>query len=240
MRIAFHTSCNEAYLPGLEVLVAGIRRSMPDVDIVVTSRDIKAVKGCNIVHPAPILNDIREYDRWNRALWYYMNAAALTEYDRVIMVGCDQLIVGDLTQVVKNPPEFGALVEVGKEGAKLYNGRAPAFCTGMMIITPGDLSELVSIANEREWPLSEQTVWNEWAFRNNVDVKQLPEHYDLMRRSFVHFPDRWNKIKGEAVSIHYVGPDKPWMGPPQDKRYAPLWDLWKSYADGKPIEVPEA
>jgi len=239
MRVAFHTSCNEAYLPGLEMLIKGIRRTLPDVDILVTSRDLKSVDGCTIIHPAPLLGDIPEYGRWNRAVWDYMNAAALTDYDRVVMVGCDQLIVGDVSGVLKNMPAFGAMVEHGTLGPQIYKDKFYAFCTGMMIITPGNLKELVAIAKECEWPLAEQSVWNEWAYRNDIDVKPLPEHFDVTMRSFVADKPRWNRLKDKAVSVHFVGPHKPWMKD-SDPAYKLLNDTWRSYASGNPVKLPEA
>ena len=238
MNVAIHTSCNKAYLPGLIVLVEGIRRSMPDIDIVVTSNDIEFVPGCQIVKPHPLLDTIKEYNRWNHAAWHYMNAASL-DYDRVLMVGCDQLIVGDMSEIFEDMPEYGALVEYGKTKPHKYRDSFYTFCSGTMIVTPGNLPELVSIANECEWGLADQTVWNEWAFRNNVDVKQLPEYYDLTKRSFLCDPKRWNNLKDNAISVHYVGPDKPWMDN-EDKRYSELNNVWRSYASGTPIPLPEA
>lgn len=232
MRVAFHTSCNEAYLPGLEVLIKGIRRSLPDVDILVTSKDLKAVHGCTIIHPAPILDDIKESGRWNKSVWYYMNAAGLTDYDRIVMVGCDQLILGDLSEVLRNMPKYGAMVEQGTAGPQRYKDSFHSFCTGMMIITPGNLKELVSIAKECEWPLAEQSVWNEWAYRNKVKVEELPEHFDLTKRSFIANPARWDRLKDKALSLHFVGAHKPWMDG-DEKGYEPLNQIWRDHSVGK-------
>jgi len=237
MSAAFHTSCNEAYLPGLKVLIKGIRRTLPCVDIFVTSRDLKQVEGCTIIHPAPILSDIPEYGRWNRAVWDYMNAAALTDYQRIIMVGCDQLIVGDISEMLDMMPEFGALVEHGTTGPKPYKNKFNAFCTGSMIITPGNLKELVSIAKECQWPLAEQSVWNEWAFRNGVKVKEFPSYYDVTKRLFVANKPLWNSLKDKALSVHFVGAHKPWMEG-NEKGYENLNNVWRDHANGKTTPLP--
>ena len=236
MRVAFHTSCNEKYLPGLKVLIKGIRRTLPDIDIIVTSRDLKDVEGCQIIPPDPMLDEIKEYGRWNHSVWYYMNAASLTEYDRVVMVGCDQLITGDISEVVQDMPEYGALVEHGTLQPQKYKDTFDAFCTGMMIITPGNLSELVNIANECEWGLAEQTVWNEWAYRNKVDVKPLPEYYDLTKRSYICNAERWNRLKDKAISVHFVGPEKPWLK--QDPQYQKLDEIWHAHSRGDYRSLP--
>ena len=232
MRVAFHTSCNEAYLPGLRVLINGIRRTLPDIDILVTSRDLKGVEGCTIIHPAPILGDIPESGRWDRSAWDCMNAAGLVDYDRIVMVGCDQLIVGDVSEYLKNMPKYGALINMGANGGELYKGKFPYFCTGSMIITPGNLKELVAIAKEQEWHLADQTVWNEWAYRNDVEIKQLPEHFDITKRSFVCDKPRWDRLKAKAISVHFVGQHKPWMAG-DEKGYKPLNDIWREHALGK-------
>jgi len=48
-----------------------------------------------------------------------------------------------------------------------------------------------------------------------------------------------NNLKDNAISVHYVGPDKPWMDN-EDKRYSELNNVWRSYASGTPIPLPEA
>jgi len=237
LRVAIHTAATRDYLPGLRALCLSVKRSMPDVDIIVTA-DVMASElpdGCKIMQPSPALANIPE-----PGYAAYMNGYALTEYDRVVLLGADQIIVGDLSQVLDATADFAV---IPAHGAGTYKAGHTYFATGMLSFKPykGMIDEIADVCRE-VW--SEPNPWgyvtrdehglNEWAHRNQIKPHYMPHYFDCSRRVFDQEPKTWNEWRDKIVSVHYLGIPKPWACYSNH----PLDQLWRSYYDDTPEVLP--
>ena len=232
MRKAIVTFCDDNYRPGLEALVSSIRRWNKDIEIVAITNMTDEIEGCRFVTPS---NYNPDCGVWPQIPIYITEAFGWVEYDRIIVLKPDMIVVGDLNRILNAPlPEFGAVPDYGTLPPPDIDGMR-GFNDGMMIIKPS--------IEMRDWVLAfngaggqEATVQyalaNQWAC-------ELPYTWNMSKRWFSEYKGAWNTLKDEIIVLHYVGPDKPWMLW-EDPRYKKLNDLWVSYAVGDPTPLPEA
>jgi len=232
--------CDQSYLPGLKTLLKSIEITNPNhkADIVIISDDIDSVPGCKIIRPCLSSYVGIDTSSFPVAAWFFFEALKL-DYDHVILAGADQLIVNRWPLLYDELPSFGAIPEWGVVPPKQYKDTFMAFCSGSLVIEPSlDVyNNLITIA--KRGFRGDQDVFNEWAFLNETSPVEFPYWYDTSKRWFVAWKDKWNESRDSIASVHFVGKDKPWMDN-EDKRYSELNNVWRSYASGTPIPLPEA
>ena len=236
MRVAIHTAATRDYLPGLKALVYSIRRQSQSIDIYVTT-DMDAAEfpqGCNKLHLAPILSELQP---WGMAA--YVNGIAL-DCDRVILMGADQIIVGDLEKITDG--KWGDFAAIDGWGSGVYKDAFPYFATGTLIVKPyaGLLAEFVGVAREcwsepnpYGYITHDEHTWNEWAYRKGIKPTRIPHYYDCSRRVFEQNKSQWAEWRDKVVSLHYLGHPKPWVGGTDI-----MTKLWRSYYEQNPMGLP--
>ena len=232
MRKAIVTFCDDNYRPGLLVLVASIRRWNKEIEIVVITNMTDEIEGCRFVPPS---NYNPDCGAWPLIPIYITEAFGWVEYDRIIVLQPDMIVVGDLNRILNaSLPEFGAVPAYGQAPPPRH-GVMRGFNDGMMIIKPS--------IEMRDWVLAfnglggqEATV--QYALKHQWAC-ELPYTWNMSKRWFQHFKGSWDMIKDEIIILHYVGRDKPWMKEIEDPKYKKLNDVWRSYALGKPVPLPK-
>ena len=232
MRKAIVTFCDENYRPGLEVLVASIRRWNQEIEVLVITNMTEEIEGCTFV-PASDYNP--DCGAWPQIPIYVTEAFGWVEYDRIIVIQPDMIVVGDLNRILNAAlPEFGAVPGYGISPPPQHRGMR-GFGDGMMIIKPS--------IEMRDWILDYNGVGGQEATiqyaLENQWACELPYTWNMSKRRYRHFGGSWNMIKDEIIILHYVGEDKPWMEN-EDYEYRRLNDVWRSYAAGNPIPLPRS
>lgn len=237
MRLAIHTAATRDYLPGLEALVWSIRQSDKNIDIYVTT-DCEASELPNCCKKIELSAELEHLEPWGMAA--YMNGVSLTDYDRVVLMGADQIIVGDMKQLTET--YWGVFCAVDGWGADIYKGSFPYFATGILIVEPYHelMGELIEVAedtwltpNPYGYVTHDEHTWNEWAFRKYINPQRIPHYFDCSRRVFEQSPSKWALWRDKIFSVHYLGHPKPWVGGSD-----PLTVLWKSYKNKEPMDLP--
>ena len=236
MKKAICLPCDMAYLKGLEGCINALERWNLDADIVVISEDIPESDRYIVHRPNPAdYNRIPQGAR--RYVVYYFYESLRLRYDRVLWLGVDQLIVGDISGMLEGDAPIMAVPE------SAGNGFTGLVNSGMFSIMPKKFpniwNELIEIAMTGQYNrLDDQTVLNEWIRRNGHEVKLMPQTWDVLKRVWKNDPEWWNANKADFKSIHYVGIDKPWNG--GERGYDALNEYWRKYTRGEYGEVPRA
>jgi len=252
MNTAIIIPCDRNYLEGLKVLLFSIwfhtKHSINiedlarSVDIVIISEDLTyddfntPELAIFICRPAVSkYADIPKTGRFPNVVYYTWEALNLG-YDRLIFMGADQLIVSDISLLLR--ADLPPLCMVKENTKGIWTGN---YCTGMLTIEPAHFPGLwetwMDLATLGEsYDGGDQGVINKWVKMNKIDVTPLDQYWDVSRRRF-ETAGWWNKHKHQFRSIHYVGSVKPWM-----KTIATVDDLdilWHTYKDQEPMTVPD-
>jgi hypothetical protein len=230
---AIVTFCDQNYRPGLEVLVKSIRR-WSDIEIICLTEMTEQIEGCKFIKPTHIIED-RVGKGWPYPYFVATEAFGWTQYDLIIIMQPDMIIVGDLNRILKaSLPDFGTVPAYGQSPPPQHAGMR-GFNDGLVIIKPNEeMRDRVMQING----FGAQVALNDYASLFQWPC-ELPYTWNMSKRWFSHFKGAWNMIKDEIVVLHYVGKDKPWHTE-QDENYAKLNDLWRAYRDGDFAELPES
>ena len=128
----------------------------------------------------------------------------LTEYDRVIYLDADTVVLGSLDELI-NAPEFAAAPCV----------TAPdQLCAAVMVIKPSKemFADLVSkIGKLPSYDGSDQgfinSYFNDWF--TGPPERRLPLKYNTPRILSL-FKPAWDRFAADMGVLHYFGPKKPW------------------------------
>jgi len=246
MRTAIIIPCDRNYLEGLNTLLFSIffhtAASLVEVNVVIISNDLQAEDIFHFPGIAGLIHrpDVKKYadipqkGRFPNVVYHTWDALGLG-YDRLIFMGADQLVVGDISPLLQAdlPPLCAMQENTGTPTERI--------CTGMLVIRPdafpGLWDQWMNLATQGEsYDSGDQGVINKWVKMNNIEVTFLDPFFDVSKRMFTH-AGWWNKHKHQFRSIHYVGQLKPW-DMKQNTR-SELDHLWWSYANQEPIDIPD-
>jgi len=219
--------CDRKYEPGLKVLLKSLKHhnDLAGIDVVVISADLPDRPWCKFHRP-----DVPRFEQIpNRAFdiaAFFFLASLELDYDRLLWMGADQLILGDIMPLLDDDrPPFAAIAE----GTGTFRGHHERICTGMLVVQPKafpDMYEQVmAIALEGvSYDGGDQGVMNEWLIRQDIQPHILPEFYDVSQRHYVGRPEWWVMNFSRFRSIHYAG-HKPWECRQKDGPHG-LWWEW--------------
>ena len=230
---AIVTFCDKNYRPGLEVLVKSIRR-WSDIEIICITDMKEPLNGCRFVEPSHIIED-RLGKGWPKPYFVATEAFGWIEYERIIILQPDMLIVGDLNRILNaSLPEFGTVPDYGKFTPPVHDGLR-GFNDGLVILKPSnEMRERVMRING----FGAQVALNNYASLFQWPC-ELPYTWNMSKRWFTHQKGAWDTLKDEAIILHYVGQEKPWDRD-YDLEYKELNNVWWSHKEGDYIKLPEA
>jgi len=246
MNTAIIIPCDRNYLEGLKVLLFSLlyHNTATLCPVVIISEDIESddfqwlAERMTVRVHRPAVSKYADIPRTGRFpnVVYYTWEALNFGYDRLIFMGADQLIVSDISLLLRADLPPLCMVKENTKGDWTGN-----YCTGMLTIEPAHFPGLwnqwmdLAVSGE-SYDGGDQGVINKWIHRDKIDVTPLDQYWDVSRRRF-ETAGWWNKHKHQFRSIHYVGSVKPWM-----KTIATVDDLdilWHTYKDQEPMTVPD-
>ena len=196
MNTAIIIPCDRNYLEGLKVLLFSLAYHTPPgtlQEIVIISEDIQWEDLPYISSPTLFYDihrpdvskyaDIPRTGRFPNVVYYTWEALNLG-YDRLIFMGADQLIVSDISLLLRADLPPLCMVKENTKGDWTGN-----YCTGMLTIEPahfpGLWNQWMDLATQGEsYDSGDQGVINKWIHRDKIDVTPLDEYWDVSRRRF--------------------------------------------------------
>ncbi|MFI6338555.1 glycosyltransferase [Streptomyces sp. NPDC050535] len=233
-RIAFASFVDENYLPGFLVLLRSLALSNPSVceDFVVLYDDLRpgSIAKIRDLHPRIVLRRVNaeHYESYAkgdqdnylvRKAYFILDIFRLREYDTIITLDTDMVVLGDLGELLKLREGLAAVPQFFYGQHKLNSG--------LLVI-------------QREY-LSDE-------FCAKIDATGRSGDYELDKHDqgilnavldgeFVHLDARYNFVKRrlsgdlpvpEDVSIlHFTGRHKPWQG--GESGYSQAEERWREF-----------
>jgi lipopolysaccharide biosynthesis glycosyltransferase len=176
-------------------------------------------------------------------LWNYIPASRFAmfkfaEYDRLVYLDADVVVMGDIRELFETATSFGACRLMPGEGMELRDKggfNAGVLTIGSEFISEGVHDSLMRIATAKPWS-GNQVVLN---LRFGENVEYLPHNFNVTT-------DQLTDITfGTAKILHFVGEEKPWhstcriskrriarLGEPLAARALAVWDHWASKIPG--------
>lgn len=165
--------------------------------------------------------------------FFIIDAFSLYDYDRVVALDADLLILGDIEELVNIEEGFSASQAVDydkKQNREFFN-------SGVMVINKPILSRdiyekllshQISKNYKRSFGKADQAILNDFFGLNKISL--LPERFNTTKRKY---RDDWVLDapaieNGDAVILHYVG-EKPWLSvksKPEEYQYSKAEYLW--------------
>ncbi|MGW5325585.1 glycosyltransferase [Streptomyces sp. NPDC004014] len=233
-RIAFASFVDENYLPGFLVLLRSLALSNPGVceDFVVLHDDLKpsSVARIRALHPRIVLHrvDAEHYDSYVkgdqdnylvRKAYFILDVFRLRDYDTVITLDTDMVVLGDLGELLALREGLAAVPQFFYGQHKLNSGLlviqreylSDAFCARL---------DDVGRSGGYELDKHDQGILNAVL---DGDFVRLDTRYNFVKRRLsgdLPVPD------GTAI-LHFTGRHKPWQG--GEAGYQQAEERWREF-----------
>ncbi|MEU6597076.1 glycosyltransferase [Streptomyces flaveolus] len=233
-RIAFASFVDENYLPGFLALLRSLALSNPGVceDFIVLHDDLKPASIARIraLHPRIVLRrvDAARYDSYAkgdqdnylvRKAYFILDVFRIRDYDTVITLDTDMVVLGDLGELLKLREGLAAVPQFFYGQHKLNSGLlviqreylSDAFCARL---------DQVGRSGAYELDKHDQGILNAVL---DGDFVRLDARYNFVKRRLsgdLPVPD-------DTAILHFTGRHKPWQG--GEAGYAQAEDRWREF-----------
>nr|WP_208614571.1 glycosyltransferase [Streptomyces regalis] len=233
-RMAFASYVDENYLPGFLTLLRSLALSNPGVceDFVVLYDDLRPASIARIraLHPRIVLRRVNDehYDSYKkgdqdnylvRKAYFILDVFRIREYDTIITLDTDMVVLGDLSELLKLREGLAAVPQFFYGQHKLNSG--------LLVIQREYLSD---------------------AFCARLDACGRSGDYELDKHDqgilnavldgdFVHLDARYNFVKRrlsgdlpvpeDTAILHFTGRHKPWQG--GEAGYGQAEERWREF-----------
>ncbi|KOV77594.1 MULTISPECIES: glycosyltransferase [unclassified Streptomyces] len=233
-RIAFASFVDENYLPGFLALLRSLALSNPGVceDFIVLHDDLKPASIARIraLHPRIVLRrvDAARYDSYAkgdqdnylvRKAYFILDVFRIRDYDTVITLDTDMVVLGDLGELLKLREGLAAVPQFFYGQHKLNSGLlviqreylSDAFCARL---------DQVGRSGAYELDKHDQGILNAVL---DGDFVRLDARYNFVKRRLsgdLPVPD-------DTAILHFTGRHKPWQG--GEAGYAQAEERWREF-----------
>ncbi len=233
-RIAFASFVDENYLPGFLALLRSLALSNPAVceDFIVLHDDLKPASIARIraLHPRIVLRrvDAARYDSYAkgdqdnylvRKAYFILDVFRIRDYDTVITLDTDMVVLGDLGELLKLREGLAAVPQFFYGQHKLNSGLlviqreylSDAFCARL---------DQVGRSGAYELDKHDQGILNAVL---DGDFVRLDARYNFVKRRLsgdLPVPD-------DTAILHFTGRHKPWQG--GEAGYAQAEERWREF-----------
>lgn len=233
-RIAFASFVDENYLPGFLALLRSLALSNPGVceDFIVLHDDLKPASIARIraLHPRIVLRrvDAARYDSYAkgdqdnylvRKAYFILDVFRIRDYDTVITLDTDMVVLGDLGELLKLREGLAAVPQFFYGQHKLNSGLlviqreylSDAFCARL---------DQVGRSGAYELDKHDQGILNAVL---DGDFVRLDARYNFVKRRLSgDLP-----VPEDTAILHFTGRHKPWQG--GEAGYAQAEERWREF-----------
>ncbi|WP_333772078.1 glycosyltransferase [Streptomyces sp. IBSBF 3136] len=233
-RVAFAAFVDENYLPGFLALLRSLALSNPGVceDFVVLHDDLKpsSIARIRALHPRIVLRrvDAARYDSYVkgdqdnylvRKAYFILDVFRLRDYDTVITLDTDMVVLGDLGELLRLREGLAAVPQFFYGQHKLNSGLlviqreylSDAFCARI---------DQVGRAGTYELDKHDQGILNAVL---DGDFVRLDARYNFVKRRLSgDLP-----VPEDTAILHFTGRHKPWQG--GEAGYAQAEERWREF-----------
>ncbi|TDQ43909.1 glycosyltransferase [Actinorugispora endophytica] len=235
-RIAFASYVDEAYLPGFLALLRSLALSNPRLclDFVVLYDDLgpASVSAIRRLHPRIVprrvdpgaYDDYVKGDEGNylvRKAYFILDVFRITDYDTVIALDTDMVVLGDLDELLGLRDGFGAVEQFFR------NGAGNRLNSGLLVVNREYLTgefaariDEVGRSGRYELDKHDQGVLN--AVLDGDFVRIDPRFNFVKRRLEGDLP-----VPDDVAVLHFTGRHKPWNG--GEVGYGRAEEVWRRY-----------
>ncbi|MEV8598014.1 glycosyltransferase [Streptomyces sp. NPDC052012] len=233
-RIAFASYVDENYLPGFLALLRSLALSNPGVceDFVVLHDDLRpgSIARIRALHPRIVLRRVNagHYDTYKkgdqdnylvRKAYFILDVFRLRDYDTVITLDTDMVVLGDLTELLTLREGLAAVPQFFHGQHKLNSGLlviqreylSDAFCAKL---------DATGRSGDYELDKHDQGILN--AVLDGDFVRLDPRYNFVKRRLSGDLP-----VPEDTAVLHFTGRHKPWQG--GESGYAQAEERWRAY-----------
>ena len=236
MKIAMVFFVTEEYKIGLDVLLHSLNKhnSLDNIDKILITNDIKNYNNFEVMNidESAYKNTVKVNPRFEKT-FYKFEAFKIKGYDRIILMDCDMLCLGDISYLFSS--------EINKYnlyGVQDYDDglNSKKINTGLLVINKPMINEDVYRDLIRFSELvyfmdgGDQGIINHYLKKNNIDFGYLPTKYNVIKRIYKNYPSLWEKIKKDLCLLHFVA-IKPWEENSESFDYSSLDKLWYTEYD---------
>lgn len=151
----------------------------------------------------------------------------LEEYERVIFIDADALVVRNIDKLFQYP-EFSAAPNVYETVADFHRLNSGVFVAKPAADTLSDMLQILD-APDAYWPRTDQSFLQAYF----PDWHGLPVFYNMLQYVWFNLPALWDWKSVHVVHYQY---EKPWeTNNPKAQQLQPLIDLWHAYFNGTDI-----
>ncbi|PWI17638.1 polysaccharide pyruvyl transferase [Streptomyces sp. Act143] len=233
-RIAFASYVDENYLPGFLTLLRSLALSNPGVceDFVVLYDDLRpgSIARIRALHPRIVLKrvDDTHYDAYKkgdqdnylvRKAYFILDVFRIREYDTVITLDTDMVVLGDLRELLELREGLAAVPQFFYGQHKLNSG--------LLVIQREYLSDefcarLDQCGRSGDYELDkhDQGILN--AVLDGDFIRLDPRYNFVKRRLSGDLP-----VPDDTAILHFTGRHKPWQG--GEAGYSQAEDKWREY-----------
>ncbi|WP_328873422.1 polysaccharide pyruvyl transferase family protein [Streptomyces sp. NBC_00287] len=233
-RIAFASYVDENYLPGFLVLLRSLALSNPTVceDFVVLYDDLRPASIARIraLHPRIVLRRVNDthYDAYKkgdqdnylvRKAYFILDVFRMREYDTVITLDTDMVVLGDLSELLKLREGLAAVSQFFYGQHKLNSG--------LLVIQREYLSEefcakldATGRSGDYELDKHDQGILN--AVLDGDFIRLDPRYNFVKRRLSGDLP-----VPEDTAILHFTGRHKPWQG--GESGYSLAEEKWREF-----------
>jgi lipopolysaccharide biosynthesis glycosyltransferase len=233
-RIAFASYVDENYLPGFLTLLRSLALTNPKIceDFIVLYDDLQpsSITAIRRLHPRIVLRRVEptRYDGFVkgdpenylvRKAYFILDVFRIRDYDTIITLDTDMVILGDLGELLRMRTGLGAVPQFLREQTKLNSGLlviqreylSDAFCTQI---------DAIGMSGQYELDKHDQGILN--ALLEDKFVRIDPRFNYVKRRLSGDRP-----VPDDVAILHFTGRHKPWNG--GEAGYAEAEEAWQRH-----------
>lgn len=250
-RTAFVTLATQDYKQGALVLTAGLRSRLPDtIDVIVFSdAELSLVPGVELrrlssLPDIPVPGFAGEPLMPNfKFCWKKLGLWSLEEYEVIVYMDADILILGNILSILESTPPPGMLAAVpacecwrsescNYTAPDLYDDSAFYFNAGVLVLRPNKsdfenmtawMQSAMQTQSSGEMPFAEQDFLNIFFEKK---ICRLSPCFNALQHALKNPKHQAQLDVSNCIALHYVM-GKPWAPTKLEEDFVDLHDLWR-------------
>ncbi len=234
--VAFASYVDNNYLEGFEVLIKSLLLTNPwvDHDFIIFYDDLKpeSIARISLLYPNFVFRrvDGSQYSKYSKGdltnylvvkAYYILEAFRVRDYDRLVTLDVDMVVLGDIKELVDTDVAFGAVPQhFESRGGWRINSGVMTFDRRSMSDEFVAKMDEIGLSGEYDLERHDQGVLSAVL---DGEYEKLDKKYNFVKRAV----KLGQKPPADTRILHFTGSTKPWSG--GEAGYAAAEDEWHEY-----------